>query len=62
MKERYMKVGDLVTHPGVRDTKQVGLVIEVGKYRGNGDVKVLWAKRNRPTVQQSLYLKVLTTA
>jgi hypothetical protein len=57
-----VKVGDLVTHPGVPDTKQVGLVIEVGKYRGNGDVKVLWAKRNRPNVQQSSFLRVLTAS
>ena len=56
-----MKVGDLVTH-SMRNTKQVGLVTEVGKYAGNGDVKVLWAKQTEVYVQKSTYLKVLTTA
>jgi hypothetical protein len=56
-----MQVGDLVTH-SMRNTKQIGLVTEVGKYAGNGDVKVLWAKQKEAYVQQSLYLKVLTTA
>ena len=56
-----MKVGDLVTH-SMRDTKQDGLVTEVGKYPGNGDVKVLWAKQKEAYVQRSTYLKVLTTA
>jgi hypothetical protein len=54
-----MKVGDLVT---IGNTKQIGLVTEVGKYKGNGDVKVLWAKQTEVYVQQSSYLKVLTTA
>ena len=56
-----MKVGDLVTHRA-RNTKQVGLVVEMCEYRGNGDVKVLWAKQKEAYVQQSVYLKVLTTA
>ena len=56
-----MQVGDLVTH-SMRNTKQVGLVTEVGKYAGNGDVKVLWAKQTEVYVQKSTYLKVLTTA
>ena len=56
-----MQVGDLVTH-SMRNTKQIGLVIEVGKYRGNGDVKVLWTKQAEAYVQQSSYLRVLTTA
>ena len=52
-----MQVGDLVT---IADTKQVGLVTEVGKYTGNGDVKVLWARQKEALVQRSSYLKVLT--
>lgn len=53
-----MQVGDLVTH-SVRNTKQIGLVTEVGKYAGNGDVKVLWAKQKEPYVQNSAYLKLV---
>ena len=56
-----MQVGDLVTH-SMRNTKQVGLVTEVGKYAGNGDVKVLWAKQKEAYVQRSTYLKVLTSS
>lgn len=54
-----MKVGDLVT---IGNTKQIGIVTEVGKYGGNGDVKVLWAKQAEVYVQQSSFLRVLTTA
>jgi hypothetical protein len=54
-----VKVGDLVT---IGNTKQVGLVTEVGKYAGNGDVKVLWAKQTEVYVQQSSFLRVLTAS
>ena len=43
-----MKVGDLVTYAfqTLRWQKgqsvDVGLVVEIGKYTGNADVKVLW--------------------
>ena len=53
-----MQVGDLVTH-SMRNTKQIGLVTEVGKYAGNGDVKVLWAKQKESYVQNSTYLKLV---
>jgi len=53
-----MKVGDLVTH-SMRNTKQIGLVTEVGKYAGNADVKVLWNGTTEAITQKSMYLKVI---
>jgi hypothetical protein len=50
-----MKVGDLVTYTfqSARWRKgqsvNVGLIVEVGKYTGNTDVKVLWT--NTPNAQ-----------
>ena len=50
-----MKVGDLVTYAfqAARWRKgqsvNVGLIVEVGKYTGNTDVKVLWT--NTPNAQ-----------
>ena len=54
-----MKVGDLVGHY-LGDEHPVGLVIEVGKYAGNADVKVLWNGTTVPLTQKSMYLKVIS--
>lgn len=58
-----MKVGDLVTHNNWASGR-VGLVIEMKKYRGDADVKVLWGARLQLPrfAQNSAYLKVLTIA
>jgi hypothetical protein len=53
-----MKVGDLVGHY-LGDEHPVGLVIEVGKYAGNADVKVLWNGTSEALTQKSMYLKVI---
>ena len=57
-----MKVGDLVTYasPAIIG-KFAGLVVEVGKYTGNADVKVLWTHENEPITQKSFHLKVVST-
>ncbi len=50
-----MQVGDLVTYhfqlPRWRkgQSVNVGLIVEIGKYTGNTDVKVLWT--NTPNAQ-----------
>ena len=61
-----MKVGDLVTYAfqGARWRKgqsvDVGLVVEVGKWTGNADVKVLWAGQPEAVTQKSGHLKLLS--
>ena len=58
-----MKVGDLVTWKN-HDVDMVGLIVEIGKYAGNGDVKVLWSGIDsyEPHVQNSKFLKLLTSS
>jgi len=53
-----MKVGDLVQHYFGKE-HPVGLVIEVGKYTGNADVKVLWNGTSEALTQKSMYLVVI---
>ena len=54
-----MKVGDLVTYefqiPRWRkgQTVNVGLIVEVGKYTGNTDVKVLWTNTANAQTEKS---------
>ena len=55
-----MKVGDLVTYNSPAITgKFAGLIIEVGIWTGNADVKVLWAHENVALTQKSSHLKVI---
>ena len=56
-----MKVGDLVGHY-LGDGHPVGIVVEVGVYAGNADVKVLWFGTHKPITQKSMYLKVVNAA
>ena len=55
-----MKVGDLVTYNSPAITgKFAGLIIEVGIWTGNADVKVLWAHEKVALTQKSSHLKVI---
>ncbi len=59
-----MQVGDLVTWKSY-DEGVVGLIVEIGKYAGNGDVKVLWNRgidSHEPCVHNSKFLKALTSS
>ena len=59
-----MQVCDLVTWK-TYDEDVVGLIVEIGKYAGNGDVKVLWNRgidSHEPHVHNSKFLKVLTSS
>jgi len=38
----------------------VGLIVEIGKYTGNADVKVLWTGSTEAVTQKSDHLKLLT--
>ena len=58
-----MQVGDLVTWKSYDEG--VGLIVEIGKYAGNGDVKVLWNRgidSHEPCVHNSKFLKALTSS
>ena len=62
-----MRVGDLVAWRGSlwAGKESVGLVVETGKYAGNGDVKVLWNRGIdccEPQIHNSKYLKLLTSS
>jgi len=60
-----MKVGDLVTYAfqAGRDAgMDVGLIVEIGKYTGNADVKVLWTGSTEAVTQKSDHLKLLTSS
>ena len=60
-----MKVGDLVSyafqaqraHKGL--SIDVGLVVEVGKWTGNADVKVLWHGSSEAITQKSEHLRLI---
>jgi len=57
-----MKVGDLVQIKDIcpiYGKVMVALVIELGVYAGNCDVKVLWQTHTEPITQKSSHLKVV---
>ena len=60
-----MQVGDLVTYhfQAFRWRKglsvDVGLIVETGKYTGNGDVKVLWKGKAEPQIDTSQHLRIV---
>ena len=55
-----MKVGDLVTYSSPAITGNfVGLIVEVGAWTGNADVKVLWTHENVALTQKSSHLRVI---
>ena len=60
-----MKPGDLVTYHfqllrGRLDAlAHVGLIVETGKYTGNRDVKVLWARQTEPEIEDSQHLALV---
>ena len=57
-----MKVGDLVQIKDICPTYgkvMVALVIELGVYAGNCDVKVLWQTHTEPRTHKSWHLKVI---
>ena len=59
------KIGDLVTYwfqrPRWRKGQSVhlGVVIEIGKFTGNRDVKVLWAGSPEPLTECSQHLTLV---
>lgn len=55
-----MKVGDLVTYRVKMMRPMIGLVVEVGIYAGNADVKVLWTHEKAALTQKSSHLKVIS--
>ena len=54
---KCMKVGDLVRWKG-----SVGIVVEVGKFVGNGDLLVKWHDYADPLPARSDLLELLTSA
>ena len=68
-----MKVGDLVawrspTWAGKEiplKESTIGLIVETGKFAGNGDVRVLWNRGidcHEPHVHNSKFLKLVTSS
>ena len=61
-----MQVGDLVVwRAHKKPYRLLGLVVETGKYTGNGDVKVLWNRgvdSDEPHVHNSKFLKLVTSS
>tara|TARA_Y100000310_G_C20449338_1_gene699914 strand:+ start:101 stop:304 length:204 start_codon:yes stop_codon:yes gene_type:complete len=55
-----MKVGDLVTYSSPAITGNfVGIVVEVGAWTGNCDIKVLWSHEKVAVTQKSFHLKAI---
>ena len=57
-----MKVGDLVQRSDIcprYGRVMVALVIELGVYAGNRDVKLLWQTHTEPVTADSTHLKVV---
>tara|TARA_B100000989_G_scaffold46334_2_gene29932 strand:+ start:15705 stop:15941 length:237 start_codon:yes stop_codon:yes gene_type:complete len=54
---KCMKVGDLVRWKG-----SVGIVVEIGKFVGNGDLLVKWHDHPDPLPARSDLLELLTSA
>jgi len=55
-----MKVGDLVTYASTEISDRfIGLIVDVGVYTGNTDVKVLWTHEKVALTQKSSHLKVV---
>ena len=55
-----VKVGDLVTYNSLEILERfIGLIIEVGEYPGNADIKVLWTHEKVALTQKSSHLKVI---
>ena len=63
-----MKVGDLVTYSfqsfrwRVGRSVDVGLIVEIGKYTGNADVKVLWKGKVGLQTDASQHLRLVDDA
>ena len=55
-----MKVGDMVTYASTEISGRfIGLIVEVGVYISNTDVKVLWTHEKVALTQKSSHLKVI---
>ena len=60
-----MQVGDLVTYHfqlprwSKGQSVNVGLIVEVGKYTGNRDVKVLWTNTPNAQTEASQHLALV---
>ena len=54
-----MKVGDLVRFKS-NAYSSIGIVVEVGMYVGNKDVKVLWNRDPDPFTERSAVLEVVS--
>ena len=55
-----MKVGDLVTYASTEISDRfIGLIVEVGVYISNTDVKGLWTHEKVALTQKSSHLKVI---
>jgi hypothetical protein len=55
-----MQVGDLVRFRSTGITlSTIGVVIEIGKWTGNTDVKVVWNDSLKVETWKSVYLKVI---
>jgi hypothetical protein len=58
-----MKVGDLVTYKSAGISESfAGLIVEVGAWTGNADVKVLWQHEKVALTQKAAHLKVINEA
>ncbi len=55
-----MKVGDLVCH--TQQESQIGIVVETGRYAGNGNIMILWCGvgDGEPHVHNRSFIKLLT--
>ena len=56
LRRKCMKVGDLVRWKG-----SVGIVVEIGKFVGNGDLLVKWHDHPDPLPARSDLLELLTS-
>ena len=53
-----MKVGDLVCH--AQEGSQIGIVVEMGKYKANGNIMILWCGfGSEPHVHNRNFIKLL---
>jgi len=53
-----MQVGDLVCH--AQAESQIGIVVEMGRYAGNGNIKILWCGfGSDPHIHNRAFIKLL---
>jgi len=54
-----VQVGDLVCH--AKKESQIGIVVEMGKYKANGNIKILWCGfgASDPRIHSRNFIKLL---